>query len=88
MYVFVFVVLFNSIQILLWANVTTESVCQQPYEWACGRFDEDYADNPLNGIYGGEWTAASSAEYEGKFGGRCKRYSSNVYQYKCPSTLY
>lgn len=56
-----------AIQILRWANTSADdALCQQPYEWACGRFDQVHAEHPLNGLVGGEWTADSSAEYEGR----------------------
>lgn len=53
---------------LLWAN-TSIDVCNDPYEWACGKFEADYLDKlelDSFGVSGGEWNTKSNADYEGK----------------------
>lgn len=59
---------FHSIQILLWVN-TSENVCDNPYEWACGKFEDVYRNHlklDSFGFTGGEWNMKEHDDYEGK----------------------
>ncbi|XP_022211833.2 protein gone early isoform X2 [Drosophila obscura] len=53
----------SSRQLLLWAN-TSKSPCHQTYEWACGNFASDYADNDYFVIKRGEWNYKTYNEYQ------------------------
>ncbi|XP_013100824.1 protein gone early isoform X2 [Stomoxys calcitrans] len=50
-------------QILLWSN-TTKSPCHETYEWACGNFDREYAENDYYVIKKGEWNYKTFNEYQ------------------------
>lgn len=44
-------------------------MCDNPYEWACGKFEDEYLDlEELRsfGVTGGEWNMKAHADYEGE----------------------
>lgn len=53
----------SSRQLLLWAN-TSKSPCHETYNWACGKFARDYADNDYFVIKRGEWNYKTYNEYQ------------------------
>ncbi|KAH8373206.1 hypothetical protein KR009_002526 [Drosophila setifemur] len=53
----------SSRQLLLWAN-TSKSPCHETYEWACGNFASDYAQNDYFVIKRGEWNYKTYNEYQ------------------------
>lgn len=51
----------------MWAN-TSIDVCDNPYEWACGKFEDEYLEHLEHdsfGVTGGEWNMKAHADYEG-----------------------
>uniref|UniRef100_A0A1A9X5C5 Uncharacterized protein n=1 Tax=Glossina brevipalpis TaxID=37001 RepID=A0A1A9X5C5_9MUSC len=50
-------------QLLLWSN-SSKNPCHQTYEWACGNFAQDYADNDYFVIKRGEWDYKTYNEYK------------------------
>lgn len=55
----------TSQQLLLWANIS-KNPCHDTYEWACGNFEREYAENDYYVIKRGEWNYKTYNEYEGK----------------------
>lgn len=55
----------SSQQLLLWANIS-KNPCHETYEWACGNFEREYAENDYYVIKRGEWNYKTYNEYEGK----------------------
>lgn len=50
-------------QLLLWSN-SSRNPCHQTYEWACGNFAQDYADNDYFVIKRGEWDYKTYNEFK------------------------
>ncbi|XP_062538314.1 protein gone early [Armigeres subalbatus] len=50
-------------QILMWAKPDINT-CRDPYEWACGRFEEKYIAHNLFGVNKGEWNFDAHQDYE------------------------
>ncbi|XP_053949080.1 protein gone early isoform X1 [Anastrepha ludens] len=53
----------TSQQLLLWANVS-KNPCHDTYEWACGNFAREYAENDYYVMKRGEWNYKTYNEYE------------------------
>ncbi|XP_018800589.1 PREDICTED: protein gone early isoform X1 [Bactrocera latifrons] len=53
----------TSQQLLLWANIS-KNPCHNTYEWACGNFEREYAENDYYVIKRGEWNYKTYNEYE------------------------
>ncbi|XP_004520085.1 protein gone early isoform X2 [Ceratitis capitata] len=53
----------TSQQLLLWANIS-KNPCHETYEWACGNFEREYAENDYYVIKRGEWNYKTYNEYE------------------------
>ncbi|XP_036319212.1 protein gone early-like isoform X2 [Rhagoletis pomonella] len=53
----------TSQQLLLWANIS-KNPCHDTYEWACGNFAREYAENDYYVIKRGEWNYKTYTEYE------------------------
>ncbi|XP_067639210.1 protein gone early isoform X2 [Eurosta solidaginis] len=52
----------TSQQLLLWANIS-KNPCHDTYEWACGNFEREYAENDYYVIKRGEWNYKTYNEY-------------------------
>lgn len=39
--------------------------CKNAYNWACGKFEDEYAEHNLYGMIGGEWNVKANTDYEG-----------------------
>lgn len=50
-------------QILSWARPNVDT-CRQPYDWACGHFEEKYKAHNFHGVNKGEWNFDAYQDYE------------------------